>query len=693
MLCVVGAAAGGAWWVLSRTPELQPGWEPRVVVLAGDGTRAFRDGEASRAQFSDPFGIAIAADGAVFVADAGDSPRIRRIGPDGIVSTLAGGLRGFADGLATSARFDTPSGLALGADGTLYIADTANNAIRRMTPDGYVSTIAGDGIAGHRDGPGRQARFNGPIGIAVDRAGRVLVADTYNDRIRAIDADGTVSTLAGSGQPGLLDGVPAQARFDTPCGVAVDAEGRIHVADTGNGVVRTIGADGLVTTFGATLALGLARPVGITTSQEGDLYITEHDGRIVEISHAGGARTLAGSISGFRDGTGQEALFRHPAGIASSGPGRLVVADAGNALVRLIGAPSRLELRPPASPRVKPHFDEEAFARLPLLWPVTPMGGPHEIAGTMGEARGEGADRFHSGIDIRVPDGTLVRVVRDGVVSEPAATGAFGTLNEWLRIGSVTYVHMRAGRDRRHEMLDAERFVPTYDEAGSLVRVRTKRGARFETGEVIGSVNRFNHVHLNVGWPGDERNPLRFRLVHFADTVPPTIPRRGVQLFDEHGQPLTERLRGRWVVSGRVRIVVDAWDQADGNLPSRRLGLYALGYQVLRPDGSPAPGFEVESDTIRFDRLASDSGAPGLIYAQGSGIPYYGRRVTRFLYVVTNTLNGGVASEGLWDSSRLAPGDYTLRIHASDYHGNTALSNRDLPITVVPPEAKGNGGH
>ena len=157
-----------------------------------------------------------------------------------VVSTLAGGEYGFADGVGAEAKFGTLSGLAIDARGTLYVADTGNNAIRRITPDGRVTTIAGDGVAGYQDGPGPQARFNAPIGIAVDASGRMIVADTYNDRLRAIAPDGTVTTIAGSGEPGLLDGAADLARFDTPCGVAIDASGRIYVADTGNNIIRIV---------------------------------------------------------------------------------------------------------------------------------------------------------------------------------------------------------------------------------------------------------------------------------------------------------------------------------------------------------------------------------------------------------------------------------------------------------------------
>jgi hypothetical protein len=241
------------------------------------------------------------------------------------------------------------------------------------------------------------------------------------------------------------------------------------------------------------------------------------------------------------------------------------------------------------------------------------------------------------------------------------------------------------GRDRRDDLLDTARFVGAYDESGRMSGVRVKRGARFSTGDAIGTANSFNHVHLNVGWPGEEYNPLLFRFVQFTDTVAPTIVRGGVRLFRETGEPLLERARGRLVVDGRVRIVVDAWDQVDGNERRRRLGLYALGYQVLTRGGAPAPGFERPRNTITFDKLLQGSDAPRVIYAAGSGIPFYGRRSTRLLYVVTNTLGDGVASIGAWDTSVMAPGDYTLRILAADSWGNLASANRDVAVSIAPP--------
>jgi murein DD-endopeptidase MepM/ murein hydrolase activator NlpD len=649
-----GIAAISIWgWLRwSREEPLPPDWTAAAFVYAGDGRAGARDGPALRARFSEPFGVAVGMDGSVYVADAGEAQAIRRIAPDGMVSTIARG-------------FDTPSGLAIDRAGVLYVADTGANAIRRVALDGSVTTLSTD--------------FNGPVGVAVAPDGDMIVADTYNDRIRAIGPDGTVRDVT-------------DAWFDTPCGVAVDAAGTIYVAETGAGLVRAIARSGQVTTVEPLPYDGLFRPIGIAVAGDGAIYVTDERGRIVEIRPGVSARVLVGDRPTLADGRGDAVPMRAPAGVAVAGEARLVITEPRNGLVRLVAAASRVELRPPAPPDIAPAFDAAAFARQPLLWPIDSLVEPYEITGTLGEPRGSVGDRFHAGLDVQADRGTPVIAVRPGVVTEPIATSGFGGLNESVRIGPIAYVHIKVGRLEHDELLPSARFVPTYDEQGKLTRIRVKRGARFTTGETIGSVNAFYHVHLNVGWPGEEHNPLRFRLVNFADTVPPTIARRGVQLLRESGEPLRERRRGRLIVDGRVRLIVDAWDQVDGNLARRRLGLYRLGYQVLHRDGTPAPGFDEPRETLVFDRLGPDPDGPRIVYESGSGIPFYGTRRTRFLYVVTNTLRDGIASRGVWDTSTLPPGDYTLRILAADINGNEAIANRDVPVTVVGDSSRGPDG-
>jgi sugar lactone lactonase YvrE len=670
IVVVIAALAATFWMRRPADTATEATWDPWVVTIAGDGQRGDADGRADCARFVDPFGIAAHPDGSIYIADG---TRLRRLTREGLVTTVA-------------TSFAWLSAIAIDEQGAVYAADSGAHLVRRIMPDGSTTTIAGDGSAGFRDGPRQQVRFNGPIGLALAGGGRIVVADTYNDRVRVIEPDGRAWTLAGGNEPGYADGIGETARFDTPSGVAVDRRGHVFVADTGNDAVRIVDAMGQVTTVGAGLQ-AFERPTGITTDGDGVVYVAEESGRIVALAPDGGVRVIAGAGRGFRDGSGGLAQFRRPAGLATVAPGRLVIADAGNALIRLIHARPPEAPPVPPSPLIAPRFDGAAFWWQPLLWPVLPLTGPHEIAGTLGEARGDGAERLHAGIDVRVPQGTPVVAIREGVVTSPMAIAGFASLNESLRIGEVAYIHIRAGRDLRNREIDTTRFAATIDDRGNVTGIRAKRGARFTTGELIGSVNAFNHVHLNVGWPGEEHNPLLFRLPQYRDTVAPTIA--AIRVVDETGQTVSARRGRRVAISGRVRVVVDAWDQMDGNRGDRRLGLYALGYQVLRADGSPAAGFESLQDTIVFDRMPTDPDAPRLLFAPGSGIPFYGNRRTRFLYFVTSTYRDGAAADGVWDTTQLEPGDYILRVKATDHAGNEAMRNRDLAVTVAAPATDG----
>src|SRR6185503_18000553 len=250
------------------------------------------------------------------------------------------------------------------------------------------------------------------------------------------------------------------------------------------------------------------------------------------------------------------------------------------------------------------------------------------------------------------------------------------------RVGVVSYIHINVGRDKDGRLFTDWRFMPVYDSTGKLVRVRVRRGARFRPGDAVGTINKMWHVHMNIGPPGGEINPLSLSPVGFNDTIAPTIEKDGIQLFDSSGKRFTQKQGERLVVSGPLRIVVDAFDRTDMNPDRRRLGLYKLGYQLLKTDGTPAPGFDQPRISLLFNRLPADRGATKIAYANESGITVYGSKSTRFLYEVTNTVRDGRAAQGVWDTSQLPKGDYVLRIIAADYSGNEAREGRDVLVTV-----------
>jgi sugar lactone lactonase YvrE len=207
-----------------------------VTTLAGSaGLNGGADGTGSAARFYHPYGVTVDSVGNIYVADRSNDT-IRKVTPAGMVTTLAGsaGAYGSADGTGSAAQFNDPSGVAVDSVGNIYVADKSNHTIRRVTPAGMVTTLAGSaGSYGSADGTGSVARFRYPCGVAVDSAGNVYVADTYNHTIRKVTPAGMVTTLAGSaGSYGSADGTGSAAQFDHPSGVAVDSAGNIFVADT-----------------------------------------------------------------------------------------------------------------------------------------------------------------------------------------------------------------------------------------------------------------------------------------------------------------------------------------------------------------------------------------------------------------------------------------------------------------------------
>jgi ABC-type branched-subunit amino acid transport system substrate-binding protein/sugar lactone lactonase YvrE len=330
-----------------------------VSTLAGDGHWGYRDGPGAQARFNGVDGVAVDSQGNVYVSERFGN-RIRRISPEGMVSTLAGtGVAGYADGPASTAQFNLPKGLAADLAGNVYVADAYNHRIRVIHPDGLVSTLAGTGEAGYRDGPAAQAQFNRPMDVILGPSGVIYVADSGNNRVRAISPDGVVSTLAGSGERGYQDGPPDQARFNGPEYLAVDPDGNIYASDQvgfelrSNHAIRRIAPDGTVSTLVGTGQPGLADgplaeagffyPHGLDVDAAGNLYVgAGGNQRVRVITPQGMVYTLAGRWIGHADGPGIEAAFLYPYDVALDGAGRLYVTNYGAGRVSIVHLPQAM---------------------------------------------------------------------------------------------------------------------------------------------------------------------------------------------------------------------------------------------------------------------------------------------------------------------------------------------------------------
>lgn len=326
-----------------------------VTTIAGaSGQAGSVDGTGGNARFVYPYAIAVDGAGTLYVTDTGDHT-VRKISVSGAVTTLAGsvGVAGSLDGTGTAARFSFPQGITVDVAGNVYVADTNNSTIRKISTIGAVTTFAGSaGLPGIADGAGAAARFNFPFGLATDVAGNVYVADHGNSTIRKITSGGAVTTLAGSGGvSGSVDGLGGAARFDHPAAVAVDSAGNVYVIDTSNQTVRVIASgSGAVTTLagtpgqvgkadGAGAAARFFYAFGITVTGSGTVYVADTGNHAVRTVTAGGSvSTLAGAtgLSGIADGVGGEALFNYPDGVAIDAAGTLYVADHDNHTIRKI---------------------------------------------------------------------------------------------------------------------------------------------------------------------------------------------------------------------------------------------------------------------------------------------------------------------------------------------------------------------
>jgi sugar lactone lactonase YvrE len=363
-LSVASDGAGGFYFISQVQSQISQVYrvtaDGRLSFVAGNGTSGFSGdgGPATSAQLSSAYGIAIDTAGNLFIADTANA-RIRKVTPSGVISTVAGnGTQGYGGdgGPATSAQLSDPLGVAVDTAGNLFIADMDNARIRKVTPSGVISTVAGNGTQGYGGdgGPATSAQFLYPQGVAVDAAGNLFIADTANSCIRKVTPGGLISTVAGNGNYGYSgDGGPAtSAQINTPFGIAVDAAGNLFIADSGNGRIRKVTPDGLISTVAGDGTAGYSGDGGPATSAQfwdligvavdaaGNLFIADQmNARIRKVTPGGLISTVAGNGTYGYSGDGgpaTSAQLSDPQGVAVDTAGNLFIADGGNGRIRKV---------------------------------------------------------------------------------------------------------------------------------------------------------------------------------------------------------------------------------------------------------------------------------------------------------------------------------------------------------------------
>jgi sugar lactone lactonase YvrE len=351
-----------------------------IITVAGGGNQAAGSGGlATKAKLRFPNGVAVDARGNIYIADS-PSHLVARVSPDGRISRAAGpgSSRGMGDGgPATAALLESPADVAVDGLGNLYIVDIGHHRVRKIRPDGIITTVAGKGSARVQPGafsgdggPATEAELNEPVSVAVDHRGNIFIADRDNHRVRRVSPQGVIETVAGSGPPGHYnggyagDGGPAvKAWLNWPAGVAVDRQGNLFIADGGNYRVRRVNTEGIITTVagGGTKAPGDGGPAtevrlsarSIAVDVAGSLYITDYlHNRIRKVNPDGAITTIAGTgDQGFGGDGGPAAQARlfSPYGLAVDSVGSLIIADSVNYRVRKVfsvAAPGLLAGRP-----------------------------------------------------------------------------------------------------------------------------------------------------------------------------------------------------------------------------------------------------------------------------------------------------------------------------------------------------------
>ncbi|WP_274031869.1 NHL domain-containing protein [Streptomyces sp. MMBL 11-1] len=457
----------------ARTEAGGESFDAEISTVAGTGAAGFKgDNEpAVAAQLNRPYGIAVDSTGSLYFSDY-NNHRVRKIGTDGKISTVAGAGAGYRgdSGPAVSAQLNCPREVAVDAEGRIYVTDAANHRVRVITTDGTISTVAGTGTAGFSGdgGSATQARLNYPLGVAVDSTGTLYISDHGNHRVRKITADGKISTVAGTGVAGFTgdDGPAASAQLNRPYALAVDDADILHITDGNNHRIRKVAADGTISTVagkgtagfsgdgGPATSAQLNLPLGVVVDSTGTLYISDYNNhRVRKVTPDGKITTFAGKgTAGFGGdgGTAAAAQLYNPFGLAVDCVDTLYIADHLNNRIRKVTSEKMAGL--PGSGTVVSWANVRSRLRLGVLRESTKDGAEaHQSLASprahqrwrliaAGQAAGEVLYRIEN-----VRSGKVLEVVGGGtvdgaVVAQRAYEGSDAEHQQWrlIPVGSVT---------------------------------------------------------------------------------------------------------------------------------------------------------------------------------------------------------------------------------------------------------------
>jgi NHL repeat-containing protein len=473
--CAPAAAASGDISTVAGT----------TLGFAGDG------GPAIAAQLDDPYSVAPTPDGGFLVADFGNN-RVRKVSAAGTITTVAGSTAGYSGdfGPATAAQLNEPAGVAPTRDGGFLIVDEADYVVRKVRPDGTIVTVAGLGMQfgfSGDGGPATSAKLYTPAGIAVTPDGGFLIADTGNNRIRKVFANGTIVTVAGTTAGGYAgDGGPATvAELNNPLGVAVTPDGGFLIADTGNHRIRRVRPDSTIVTAAGAGTPGLTGdgdlatsallnfPFGVTALADGGFLIADtRNDRIRRVSPAGVITTVAGTSGGL-SGDGGPAIaaqLSEPGGVAVTPTGDLLIADIDNSRVRLVTGPAVVGGPAPAVP-----LAPATPARLPRF------GARTNVTLSLTHARIRPGARL--GVTVRNANTFPISGALTGRARDRRKAIAVGTKRFAIAAGGRTLVSLALGRRLRARLARTGRLalgltLRVTDPAGNVRRVRQTLRAR-----------------------------------------------------------------------------------------------------------------------------------------------------------------------------------------------------------------------